>query len=79
MNNPNENIKAVTDLISEIKNHPMCMKFEDQGSHYQVIYPDGDFRINGVRASTGGGKQKALYRILDRMEQDWVASSLLTD
>ena len=74
MANPLENKQAVDNLIAKIKDHPMCLTFEDQVGCYQVIYPEGDFEINGVIASTGGGKLKALYRILERMERDWIES-----
>ena len=60
MGNPIQNKQAVDDLIAEIKDHPMCLIFEDQGGCYQVIYPEGDFQVNGVRASTGAGKLVAL-------------------
>lgn len=74
MANPLENKQAVDNLIVKIKDHPMCLTFEDQGGGYQVIYPEGEFKVHGVRASAGGGKLKALYRILERMERDWIES-----
>lgn len=71
-----DNVTAVKLAIAEVKNHCMCAKFEDEGRHYLVIFPPGDWPVDGVRVSHGMGKAKALQLLIDRMEQFWKDSFL---
>jgi hypothetical protein len=65
-----ERMDAVADLVAEVKDHPMCAHFIDEGANYVVYYPDGMYP-NGARASTGMGKALALSRLLQVMERHW--------
>lgn len=65
--------KAVRDAIVAVKSHCMCFRFEETGTHYRVIYPDGYFP-NGAQVSKGLGKAEALSRLLGVMERHWKES-----
>jgi len=45
-----ERMQVVAELIEQVKAHPMCGKFEDDGACFLVIYPAGDFCVHGCRA-----------------------------
>jgi hypothetical protein len=51
----------------------MCLRFEETGTHFRVIYPDGYFP-NGVQVDKRLGKIEALERILLAMERHWKES-----
>lgn len=74
MNTPNENAAAVAQLVAAVKRHPLCLRFSDVSGKYLVIYPAGEFPVDGVQASQGGGKAVALARMLEVMERHWVES-----
>lgn len=75
MPNVNENSTRITDLIRRIKDHPLCLKFEESEDKYLVFYPVGDFAYySGIQAQYCMGKINGLTKILERMEQDWVSS-----
>lgn len=63
-------VRRVKDRIEEVKAHCMCAKFEEDRTHYRVIYPEGYFP-NGVQCSKGKGKIVALERLLIVMERHW--------
>jgi len=73
-NTPAENIEKVNDLISKIKQHPMALKVTVSKAGILVIYPNGGFAVDGVRASFGIGKAKALGRVIEIMEKHWMQS-----
>lgn len=62
----------VESLIKEIKDHPMCFDFIDQGSHYIVIYPDG-FQLDGCRIEITT-KGETLEKLLNKIELHWKES-----
>ena len=73
--NITQKVKAIGNLIEDIKNHCMCADFQDLKYHYLVIFPVG-FQIDGVRISKGMGKIKALSVLLERLEREWKSSFL---
>ena len=70
-----ERMNKCEQLISEIKQHPMCLWFSNDAHYFTVIYPDGDFPVNGVRCEhRKNGKAQALEQILSKMEKHWMES-----
>lgn len=71
-------IDAVQVAYDQVVQHPMCRAIRDEGTHYIVIYPDGDFPTHGLRCSyglnKGQGKAWALERLAEQMEKDWLGS-----
>ena len=75
MSNVQENIAKVKLLIDEVKDHCMCAKFQDVGGAFIVIYPYGDFPVDGVRVGyLTNGKAWALKKMLEKMEKHWIES-----
>ena len=72
-----ENRSVLAALLTEVKKHCMCAKFEDVGGKFLVIYPPGYFP-NGRQASKAikGGKAEALRRMLAAMESHWKNAQL---
>ena len=66
-----ENARELADTLEAVRNHPMCLEFQDHAADYTVIFPNGDFPVNAIRVSKGMGKIKALRLALDRMESIW--------
>ena len=75
-----ENIDAVQAAYDDLKAHCMCRAVRDEGIAFIVIYPDGDWPggKDGLRCGygirSGEGKEWALRRLIERMEQDWLNS-----
>lgn len=69
-----ERVAQVTEAHAAVLAHPMCLRLEDAGGHYLVVFPVGDFPVHGVRVSKGMGKAKALNTMLDRIERIWLES-----
>lgn len=63
-------------LVKEVKDHPMCFQFFDNGQDYTIIYPPGEFPVHGVCCSYGilNSKSEALRRVMNTMEQHWMES-----
>lgn len=72
-NDPRVNTARVEEHLATVKDHCMCAKFEEDATHYRVIYPEGYFP-EGVQCSKGGGKYVALERLLIVMERHWKES-----
>lgn len=70
-----ERTQAVLTAKSLVTEHCMCAKFEDLGSKFRVIYPEGYFP-DGVQVSTEMGRAAALGKLLEVMERHWKASLL---
>lgn len=71
-----DNLAAFNKALADVKAHPMCAKFEDDGCAFIVTYPAGEFGVvyGGVRAHHRDSKAKALTNLLSRMERDWLNS-----
>lgn len=65
---------TVAKLRAEVKDHPMCLWLAEDPRYFQVIFPDGDFPVDGLRASKSDGKTSALKKLLTEMERIWLAS-----
>lgn len=79
VNNIVNNLAAFNKALADVKAHPMCAKFEDDGCAFIVTYPAGEFGVvyGGVRVhhrDLVGGKAKSLTNLLSRMERDWLNS-----
>ena len=74
MQNVQENIKTVAGLLTSIREHPMCASVQLDNSRITVIYPKGDFIVDGVTTNFKQGKAKQLQTVLERMEYDWINS-----
>ena len=70
---PSIHAANIRDLCFKIRNHPMCLKFEQDRTHYRVLYPAG-MCLDGAQAAFSMGKTLALTRLLGAMEKHWKAS-----
>lgn len=69
-----DNIAEVKFALEAVKNHCMCAKFQEDKTHYLVIFPPGDWPVDGIRVANGMGKVKALQVMIDKMEKFWLES-----
>lgn len=65
--------EKVRERLAAVKAHCMCARFEEDRTHYRVIYPDGYFPA-GVQVDKRLGKAVALERMLIVMERHWKES-----
>lgn len=49
----------------------MCLRLLDEGAHFVVVYPDGDFPVDGLRVPRSA---EGLRMALERMERHWMDS-----
>lgn len=68
MQSVQENVALVNKALADVKDHCMCLKFEEDASHFRVIYPCGYFP-EGVQVNKGMGKAAALNKMLEVMER----------
>lgn len=73
--NPQANKELLETALTAVKGHCMCFSFEETEVHYIVLFPAGDFALNGVRVSKGMGKIVALNKAFQVMEKTWVDSA----
>jgi len=72
--NIQENIDNLDKWMDKVKNHCLCLSFEDLGGMFRVMYPEG-YYPHGVQATYKGiGKGVALERMFNAMERHWVES-----
>jgi hypothetical protein len=75
--NPKQAQVRVAELISEVKNHPTCLRLEDCDGKYRVYHPQG-FRYDATQSSYSEGKIIALERLLASIEKTWIAGGIHT-
>jgi hypothetical protein len=66
-------VNKVKILLKQVKKHCMCLKFEEDKTHYRIIHPEG-FYPHGVQCSKQFGKAWALTKILKNIENHWQES-----
>lgn len=66
-----ENVKALKAAKSEVEAHCMCARLVDDGAKFTIIYPDGDFPVDGVRVPRSAA---GLALALAKMESHWTGS-----
>lgn len=64
----------VASLMMQVKEHHMCARFVDEGTSYLVIYPYGDWPVDGTRVRHDVGKVNALRKMIEKMEEHYKAS-----
>lgn len=69
-----DNIAEVKFVLEAVKSHCMCAKFQEDKTHYLVIFPPSDWPVDGIRVAKDMGKAKALQMMLDKMEKFWLES-----
>lgn len=71
-----ERIARVEAAKKRVETHPMCLRLEEGSGRYTVIYPPGDWRVDGVTCSHGmlHTKVEALTRLYEAMEDEWLSS-----
>lgn len=69
-----ENIEKLYDKLEELKDHPMCLELREDDYCYIVIFPQGDFSVDGITCSKSIGKSNAIDKIIKRMEKEWINS-----
>lgn len=67
----NDNIEKFHNKLEELKNHHMCFELREDEYCYTVIFPVGDFSVDGITCSKHIGKIKAIEKMIDRMEKEW--------
>jgi hypothetical protein len=72
--NPRQNIERVAHLRAQVREHPMCLQLREDTSGATIVFPAGDFPVNGIHAGYRDGKAVALKRALDTMERYWLES-----
>lgn len=65
-----DRVAKIEKLITEIKNHHMCLFFIEDSTHYLIQYPEGYFP-EGVRIEKGNNKIKALEKLIPKMDKHW--------
>jgi hypothetical protein len=75
MQNVQENLANVNEALQEVRVHCMCAHFEEDPTHYRVLYPAG-MCLDGAQISKGMGKAKALSLLLNVMERHWKQSGI---
>ena len=66
-----DNIEKLYEKLEEIKNHPMCFELREDAYCYTVMFPQGDFSVDGITCAKNIGKSNAIVKILDRMDKEW--------
>lgn len=66
-----ENIAAYNSAKNDVREHCMCLRMQEEGSKIIVIYPYGDFPVNGIRVDNSAA---GLKLALIKMEQHWTES-----
>ena len=74
MNDVRENVRRVTDARAKVQEHPMCGRMKEDAGRITVLFPCGDFPVDGLTIQSSGGKVAALQVLLERMEQVWMES-----
>lgn len=74
MSNIVENKKSLESKLKEVKDHPMCAKLHEDERHYTIVFPCGDFPVEGIRIHKAMGKIKAMETLIDKMEYFWKSS-----
>ena len=65
-----DNINKLQDLLNQVKNHCMCLQFEETTEKYMVLLPEG-YAVGAVRVDKELGKIKALKIIIEKLEEYW--------
>jgi hypothetical protein len=71
MSTPAANLAALNATRAAVKAHPMCLHLRDERPHFVVIYPAGNFPVDGLRVPRSA---QGLGLALERMERDWMES-----
>lgn len=66
-----DNIAAMDRAKSAVLAHPMCLRLNDEGTHYVIMYPEGDFPVDGLRVVRSA---LGLRMALEKMEKHWMES-----
>ncbi len=65
-----QNIAAAKAAKTKVLSHCMCAQFEEDATHFTVLYPPG-YRVDGCRVSKSMGHAKALNMLVTKMELHW--------
>ena len=71
MGNILENIRAWNEAYEKVVNHPLCGRIEIGGGKVMIIYPAGDFAVDGVQVPRSAAM---LDKALEIMERHWMES-----
>ncbi len=66
-----ERVGKVKALTKQIKEHHMCLHFEETDTHYLVHYPYGFNNPAAIRVEIDNNKAKALARLIPMMDKHW--------
>ena len=68
-----ERTARVAELLEAVRNHPMCGELREARDGFIVIYPAGDFPVDGLQSVVrrGEGRAVALEKLLPVMERHW--------
>lgn len=73
MKSVQDRIKAVKTARGQVETHCMCLELVETFTHFVVYFPEG-YDIGGVQCSKDEGKENALIKLLDRIEEYWKQS-----
>ena len=68
-----ETLAEITKLEKELKEHPMCFSYSDDGDCLIVCFPNKVAGIGGAYSKKAEGKTKALKKLLEACEDAWKA------
>ncbi len=68
MSSPRDNLAAFNEARREIEDHPMCGRLDESPDRFTVVYPAGDFPVDGVRVVRSA---VGLRQAVERMERHW--------
>lgn len=68
-----EKIKSIDELLKRISAHCMCLELQETQTHFIVYFPEG-FYIGGMQHSKDEGKERALSKLLNKIEEYWQQS-----
>lgn len=71
MTGPRANLAAFEAARRAVVEHPMCGRLDEDRYNFTIVYPAGDFAVDGVRVVRSAA---GLRQALERMERHWVES-----
>ena len=66
-----DNTAALEATRASVAAHPMCLRLLDERPYFVIVYPQGDFPVDGLRV---GRTAAGLRAALEKMEKHWAES-----
>jgi hypothetical protein len=66
-----DNVKAYRDALAKVTAHPMCLRIEHGPKRSVIVYPAGDFPVDGIRVERS---KRGFEQAAEVMERHWLGS-----